>query len=152
MKTPFLATLLLAAGPVLAHPHHDHDTPPGMPPMSSPKAAAPGLRTVNLEMTDGACDPREVRAAAGEALKIVAANKSSRVQDVAVGTADELKGQAEMIRKFPQMQAAKSTRVSVKPGQSAELAWNAAAESVIACGAPGEFDAAKATKVVIAPK
>ena len=145
------STLLLWTTASLAHPNHD--SPSGTKgAKDSPAKQARQSRAVQIEMRDAGCSPGEIKAARGEALKLVATNKTSRPQDLAVGTAADLKGQAEMLRKFPQMQAAQSTRVSVKPGESAELAWTAAAEAVVACGAPGEFDVAKAAKVTLTAK
>ena len=144
------STLLLWTTASFAHPNHD--APSGTKAKEGPAKQARQSRAVQIEMRDAGCSPGEIKAARGEPLKLVATNKTSRPQHLAVGTAADLKGQAEMLRKFPQMQAAQSTRVSVKPGESAELAWTAAAEAVVACGAPGEFDATKAAKVTLTAK
>ena len=149
MKTrlPFAAALLAAATLASAHPHHDH--PHGSDPAAAPPPAAKTARAVKVEMGDSGCSIREITAARGESIRLVATNKSSRSRDLAVGSAADLKGQAEMIRKFPQMQAAKSSRITVKPGETAELVWSAGADAVVACDAAGEFDAQKAAKVTL---
>ena len=147
----FASTLLLVINTSFGHPNHDSPSGAKGPKDASAQQAG-RARTVQIEMRDAGCSPREIKAARGESLKLVATNKTSRPQDLAVGTASDLKGQAEMIRKFPQMQAPQSSRVSVKPGESGELAWNAAGDAVVACGAPGEFDASRATKVTLTAK
>jgi uncharacterized cupredoxin-like copper-binding protein len=152
MKKFLLVASALAVFTTAALAHPNHDSPYGTDLPSPSPSKAPAVRTVQIEIRDAGCAPREIKAARGELLRLVATNKTTRAQDVAVGTAADLKGQAEMIRKFPQMQAAKSSRVSVKPGESAELAWKAAADAVVACDARGEFDATKAAKVVVTAK
>lgn len=141
----FLTVVLCAS---LAHAHPDHGDPPTRPREIPP---APPARSIAIEMTDKRCNPAEVAAAPGEKLRFVATNATQIALDFAVGSVDELKAHAEMVRKFPGMQGGKRGRVSVEAGKSAELVWNAPRRGrfAIACAAPGQFDAAGAGQVVV---
>jgi uncharacterized cupredoxin-like copper-binding protein len=164
MRIPFavvLSTLAFGAPSALAHSDHSHDAPRGAR-TPAPAAAAkeygrPGnastaSRTVQLEITGKAgCNPAEIAAKQGETLKLIAKNASSVPQELAIGNAAELKSHAETVRKFPKMQGSQANRVSVKPGESAELVWQFtnAGQFIVACVPPGQFDAASAGKIVV---
>lgn len=109
-------------------------------------------RTVPLELTaTGGCLPARIAVKRGETLRLVAKNAGTAEQDLALGRQSDLEAHAEMVRKFPQMQAAQSHRVTVKPGESRDLVWQfaRAGQFNLACGAPARFDAQSAGKVVV---
>lgn len=143
---PALLAVALCAG--LAHAHPDHgDRPYG----ARDAAPAPAARNVAIEMNEMGCSPAEVTAAPGDTIRFTARNPTKVARDLAVGPVEELKAHAEMVRKFPGMQGGKGSRVSVKPGRSADLAWKAtrAGRFVIACAPPGHFDASGAGQIVV---
>jgi uncharacterized cupredoxin-like copper-binding protein len=66
-----------------------------------------------------------------------------------LGTIEELKAHAEMMRKFPGMVHADPNQVSVKPGKTGELVWQftKAGTFDFACLEPGHFEAGMVGKV-----
>jgi uncharacterized cupredoxin-like copper-binding protein len=141
------AVMCLSAIAAHAHPGgHGDPLPP-----SRDFVPAPPARTVAIEMTDRGCNPSEVVAAPGETIRFASRNSTKVVRDLALGSAEELKAHAEIVRKFPGMQSGKGARVSVTPGESAELVWKAPNRGrlAISCAAPGQFEAAAAGWVVV---
>jgi uncharacterized cupredoxin-like copper-binding protein len=173
MKTSLLAIFCattLTATSALAHPGgHAPDTgmpdprgsgaplPPPAPERAYGRAgdAAKSSRTVAVELTsNGGCSPGSIPVKQGETLRLVAKNAGAAEQDLALGTASDLKAHAEMVQKFPQMQVSQANRVTVRPGESRDLVWQftRTGEFNLACGAPTRFDAAVAGKVVVSPR
>jgi uncharacterized cupredoxin-like copper-binding protein len=172
IKTPLIAiawATALTATSALAHPGghgpdpatQDPRAPGAMPPPAPERTfgragdATKASRTLAVELTaNGGCSPASFAVKQGETLRLIAKNAGAAEQDLALGTAGDLKAHAEMLRKFPQMQAAQSNRITVKPGESRELVWQftKAGEFNLGCGAPARFDAAAAGKVVVSPR
>jgi uncharacterized cupredoxin-like copper-binding protein len=161
-----LAFLLLAPA-AFAHPggqrteevspgargiHAPSKTPAGEAAHGRAGDARKAARTVALEMTSsGACSPATIAVKKGETVRLVARNRSDSAQDLALGTTGDLRFHAEMARRFPQAQAARSGRITVKPGESGTLVWHftRAGTFDLACGPAARFDAARAGKVVV---
>lgn len=162
MRNPVIVTaLLLAAAPAGAQ----EEKPFG-------RAADPGRaeRTVRIEMSDQMrFTPALVEAKRGEILRFVVLNQGAVMHEMVLGTMDDLKRHAEVMKKMhanshqghhggghhgggehghggPGM-------VHLAPGKSSQFGWEftKAGEFYYGCLIPGHFDAGMIGKVVVKP-
>ena len=127
--------------------HGDDDTAFGRP--ADPAAKA---REVAVGMSDAMrFDPAEVRVKTGEAVKFVVANHGKVDHEFVLGTMDEIKEHAEMMRKMPNMEHDDASQLRVKPGAQQALAWqfDKPGEFYYACLVPGHFEAGMVGKVIV---
>lgn len=109
-------------------------------------------RTIRVDMSDAMrFTPTEITVKRGETVRIVAANKGQVLHELVLGTADELKAHAEMMKKFPGMEHDEPHMTHVKPGKTGEIVWQftEAGEFQFACLLPGHFEAGMVGKVVV---
>lgn len=155
-----LAALALASGAALAHGEKHpaakaakydasrvQDTPFGRE--GDPAKAR---RTIRLDMADTMrFTPAEITVRRGETVKLVAANKGQVLHELVLGTTDELKQHAEMMKKFPGMEHDEPHMAHVKPGERGEIVWQftKAGEFQFACLIPGHFEAGMVGKVIV---
>jgi uncharacterized cupredoxin-like copper-binding protein len=68
-----------------------------------------------------------------------------------LGTTEELKAHAELMKKFPDMEHADANMAHVKPGAKGEIVWQftKAGEYQFACLIPGHYEAGMVGKVVV---
>ena len=68
-----------------------------------------------------------------------------------IGTTQELKEHAELMRKFPEMEHSAAHMAHVKPGEAGEIVWQFTkpGEYSFACLIPGHFEAGMVGKVVV---
>jgi len=111
-------------------------------------------RTVRIEMSDRMrFAPAEVRVKQGEAIRFVAMNKGHLKHEMVLGTMEELKEHAALMRKFPWMEHDEPNMVDVGPGASAVIGWRftKAGEFYYGCLIPGHFEAGMIGKVIVTP-
>jgi uncharacterized cupredoxin-like copper-binding protein len=109
-------------------------------------------RTVRLDMTDAfRFTPVDVTVKRGETVKFVVANGGKLLHEMVLGTTDELKEHAELMKKFPDMEHADANMAHVKPGAKGEIVWQftKAGEYQFACLIPGHYEAGMVGKVVV---
>lgn len=109
-------------------------------------------RTIRVDMADTMrFSPAEITVKRGETVKLVATNKGQVLHEMVLGTADELKKHAEMMRKFPGMEHDEPHMAHVKPGKSGEIVWQFTrpGEFQFACLLPGHFEAGMVGKVTV---
>jgi len=109
-------------------------------------------RTVKLDMTDAfRFTPAEVTVKRGETVKFVVANSGKVLHEMVLGTTEELKAHAELMKKFPDMEHADANMAHVKPGAKGEIVWQftRAGEYQFACLIPGHYEAGMVGKVVV---
>jgi uncharacterized cupredoxin-like copper-binding protein len=101
-------------------------------------------------------DPRKVTRTIqvlkrGETVKFVVSNSGKSLHEMVLGTPQELKEHAEMMKKFPNMEHADANMAHVKAGAKGEIVWqfNKAGEYQFACLIPGHFEAGMIGKVVV---
>lgn len=153
------AALTLCAAAALAHGNEGHaatrtydaakvqDTPFGRE--GNPAKAT---RTIRVDMTDAMrFTPTSIAVKRGETVKLVATNKGQVLHEMVLGTADELRKHAELMKKFPGMEHDEPHMVHVKPGKSGEIVWQftQAGEFQFACLIPGHFEAGMVGKVTV---
>lgn len=152
------ACLLLAAGGVQAHGDKHagrakvdyskaEQTPFGV--AADPRKAA---RTMRIDMADTMrYTPSEVRVKRGETVRFVIANKGKVLHEMVLGTMDELKAHAEMMKKHPGMEHDEPHMAHVAPGKSGEMGWRftKAGTFYYGCLIPGHFEAGMVGKVIV---
>ena len=154
-----IAALVVASG-TFAHGNDDHAAKPRKfdaskvddKPFGREGDPARATRTIRVEMSDAMrFTPAEITVRRGETVKLVATNKGQVLHEMVLGTSDELKKHAEMMRKFPGMEHDEPHMAHVKPGKSGEIVWQftKAGEFQFACLIPGHFEAGMVGKVTV---
>jgi uncharacterized cupredoxin-like copper-binding protein len=101
-------------------------------------------RTIEVSMNDTMrFDPAEMKFKAGETVRFVVRNEGKIRHEMVIGTVEELKEHAEMMRKMPGMQHAEPNMISLAPGESGDLVWrfDDAGAFDFACLVPGHLEA-----------
>jgi uncharacterized cupredoxin-like copper-binding protein len=109
-------------------------------------------RTIKLYMTDAfRFTPADLTVKRGETVKFVVANSGKVLHEMVLGTTEELKAHAELMKKFPEMEHADANMAHVKPGAKGEIVWQftKAGEYQFACLIPGHYEAGMVGKVVV---
>jgi uncharacterized cupredoxin-like copper-binding protein len=109
-------------------------------------------RTVRVEMVDQMrFVPAEITVKRGEVVRFVPVNKGQVLHEMVLGTMDDLKKHAAMMRKHPGMHHAEPYMAHVAPGKSGEMGWQftKAGEFYYACLVPGHFEAGMVGKVTV---
>jgi uncharacterized cupredoxin-like copper-binding protein len=111
-------------------------------------------RTVRVDMTDQMrFYPGEITVKRGEIVRFVPVNKGQVLHEMVLGTMDDLKAHAEMMRKHPGMEHDEPHMAHVAPGKSGEMGWQftKAGEFYYGCLIPGHFEAGMIGKVKVVP-
>jgi uncharacterized cupredoxin-like copper-binding protein len=109
-------------------------------------------RTVRVDMTDNMrFTPAAITLKQGEVVRFVAANKGQVLHEMVLGTMDELKAHAEMMRRHPGMEHDEPHMAHVAPGRSGEIGWRFTKPGTYyyGCLIPGHFEAGMIGKVVV---
>ena len=87
-------------------------------------------------------------------MRFVAANRGKVMHEMVLGTMDELKEHAEMMRKHPGMEHDEPHMLHVQPGKSGEMGWRftKAGEFYYGCLIPGHFEAGMIGKITVTEK
>ena len=112
-------------------------------------------RTIAVSMTDQfRYEPAEIRVKAGETVKLVVANKGMTLHEIVLGTMEELKQHADLMKKNPGMEHDEPHMAHVKAGGKEDLVWQFTkpGEFYYACLIPGHFEAGMVGKVIVASK
>lgn len=79
-------------------------------------------RTVKVDMSDAFLfTPSDVVIRRGETVKFVVSNGGKQLHEMVLGTAQELREHAELMKKFPGMEHADANMAHVKPGAKGEI-------------------------------
>ncbi len=111
-------------------------------------------RTVRVEMVDQMRFlPAQITVKRGEVVRFVPVNKGQVLHEMVLGTMDELKKHAELMRKHPGMEHDEPHMAHVAPGKSGEMGWQftKAGEFFYGCLIPGHFEAGMIGKVTVTP-
>jgi len=159
LRTLTVAALTLCAAAAQAHGNESHaaartydaakvqDTPFGRE--GDPAKAT---RTLRVDMADTMrFTPASITVKRGETVRLVATNKGQVLHELVLGTADELRKHAELMKKFPGMEHDEPHMAHVKPGTSGEIVWQftKAGDFQFACLIPGHFEAGMVGKVTV---
>lgn len=110
-------------------------------------------RTIAISMDDRMrYSQTEIRVAQGETITFVVTNNGKLLHELVLGTEDELKKHAELMRKNPGMEHDEPYMAHVKPGSSEKLTWRFTKPGtfLFGCLVAGHFEAGMHGKVVVA--
>lgn len=169
-KKHLLGLLVAGAFPVLAlaggdhaggHEMKGHDMSAMHGAMSKDEHAAmvgkPGDpakvdRTVEVGMGDDMrFTPSSIDVKVGETIRFFVKNNGKIEHEMVLGSLDELKKHAEMMRSMPNMQHDEPNMIKLKPGQRGGIVWQftKAATVDFACTVPGHLEAGMVGKVSV---
>lgn len=122
---------------------------------SGPAVGRPGdpaqvSRTVDIIMDDTMrFTPDEIDVKAGETVRFFVKNMGRQRHELVIGTLDELREHAEMMRRMPDMQHAEPNMITLAPNQRGGLVWqfDQAGTVDFACLVPGHLEAGMTGKV-----
>lgn len=153
------AVWLLCAAAVQAHGNEPHGTARKYDAAKVQDTAfgregdpAKATRTLRVEMSDAMrFTPATITVRRGETVRLIATNKGQVLHELVLGTVDELRKHAEMMKKFPDMEHDEPHMAHVKPGKSGEIVWQftKAGDFQFACLIPGHFEAGMVGKVTV---
>lgn len=95
--------------------------------------------------------PSEISVKAGETVRFFLKNTGKMNHAMVIGSMDELKEHAEMMRKMPDMKHAEPNMITLAPGQRGELVWQFDQPGTVdfACLVPGHMEAGMVGKVEV---
>jgi uncharacterized cupredoxin-like copper-binding protein/uncharacterized membrane protein len=114
-------------------------------------------RTIRVEMNDQMrFIPADIQVRRGEIVRFVPINNGSVVHEMVLGTLDELKEHAQMMKQHPHADEEHghlANAATVAPGKSGEIVWQftKAGEFYYGCLAPGHFEAGMVGRLVVSP-
>jgi len=109
-------------------------------------------RTVEVEMNDAMrFKPDRISVKRGETIRFIVRNTGRLRHEMVLGTIDEMKEHAELMRKKPKMEHADPNQVRVEPGKTGELIWQFTRDGTFdfACLEPGHFEAGMVGKILV---
>jgi uncharacterized cupredoxin-like copper-binding protein len=116
---------------------------------------AKATRTVKLVMSDKMrFTPDRIAVKQGETIRFVVANKGKMLHEMVIGTPDELKAHAELMKKFTDMEHDEPHMAHVSAGKSQDLVWtfNRPGEFDFACLVPGHYEAGMTGKITVSKR
>lgn len=163
MPTIDVKTALVAATLALAPLAFAHDEPARTSGVIDYAKAAPrafGLaadprsaqRTIRIDMSDRMrFTPAAIEVQRGEVVRFVAANKGQVLHEMVLGTLDELRAHAELMRKFPGMEHDEPHMAHVAPGKTGEIGWRFTRPGTFyfGCLIPGHFEAGMLGRIMV---
>lgn len=120
------------------------------------RAVDPGTarRTVRVVMTEFSFQPAEITVHQGDVVRFIAINRGQVAHEMVLGTLDDLKEHAELMRTTPEMEHAAANMAQVAPGKSGPIDWQftKAGEFYYGCLVPGHFEAGMVGRVTVLAK
>lgn len=110
------------------------------------------VRTIRVDMADTMrFTPASVTVEKGQTVRFVLHNRGKLVHEMVLGTVEELKEHAELMKKFPGMEHADPNMAHLKPGARGQIVWQFTqpGEFQFACLQPGHFEAGMVGKVTV---
>ena len=110
-------------------------------------------RTIKVDMTDKMrFSPGELRIKAGQTIRFEVKNSGKTKHEMVLGTMQELKDHAELMRKHPGMEHDEPYMGHVAPGKTERIVWHFTkpGEFYYGCLIPGHFEAGMVGKIVVA--
>jgi uncharacterized cupredoxin-like copper-binding protein len=109
-------------------------------------------RTIEVDMNDAMrFTPNALTIKQGETIRFVVKNTGKMMHEMVIGTPQELKEHAELMKKFPDMEHSEPYMTHVKPGGQEEIIWrfNKSGEFQFACLIPGHFEAGMVGAILV---
>ena len=145
-----LASTMLASAPVFAHGDSKNDKKVARPISTEEKTFGregdPGKVsvTVRVDMSDKMrFTPARLTVRQGETVKFVVRNGGRVMHEMVLGTMQDLKEHAELMKKHPGMEHDEPHMSHVAPGKTGSMVWQftRAGEFHFGCLLPGHFEA-----------
>lgn len=158
MKLAFIAmtTAFLAAPVAFAHEasHPGKSKPLSVEETSFGRQGDPNkaTKTIQVGMSDKMrFTPSELTVKRGETVRFQVRNAGKVMHEMVIGTMDELKKHAEMMKKHPGMEHEEAYMAHIRPGKSGSIVWQftKAGEFHYACLLPGHFEAGMIGKITV---
>lgn len=102
------------------------------------------VRTIHIDMNDEMeYLPNGLRVRAGDTVKFVVRNSGKAMHELVLGTMEELKEHAELMRKHPAMEHDEPYMAHVQPGKTETIVWQFTVPGAFyyGCLLPGHFEA-----------
>ncbi len=149
LRSAALAAMLALPLMAAAHTAHEHKPRSGpvvkeQKPWGIAGEARDVRRTIRIDMSDDMrFKPDRIQVREGETVRLVVRNAGKVLHELVIGTPEELKQHAELMRKFPDMEHDEPYMAHVSPGKTGDLVWNfnRAGTFDYACLIPGHFEA-----------
>lgn len=112
-------------------------------------------RTIEIRMTDDMrFTPARIEVREGETIRFVVRNAGKVLHEMVIGTHEELREHAALMRKFPGMEHDEPFMSHVAAGKRGEITWNFNRPGTFqfACLIPGHFEAGMTGTIVVTPK
>ena len=95
--------------------------------------------------------PAQVRVKQGETVRFVAANSGRLMHEMVIGTEEELRKHAEMMKEFPGMKHREPYMAHVSPGEKGTIVWTftQAGTFMFGCLVPGHWDGGMKGTIVV---
>lgn len=109
-------------------------------------------RAINVDMSDQMrFTPAHITVKRGDTVRFVVKNAGKVMHEMVIGTMQELKAHAELMKKHPDMEHDEPYMAHVKPGKSSEMVWQftKAGEFYYGCLMPGHFEAGMIGKIIV---
>jgi uncharacterized cupredoxin-like copper-binding protein len=109
-------------------------------------------RTIRVDMSDAMrYTPSEIEVRRGAVVRFVPTNKGQVLHEMVLGTMDELRQHAELMKKHPGMEHEAPHMAHVAPGKTGEIGWRFthAGTFQFGCLIPGHFEAGMVGKVTV---
>jgi uncharacterized cupredoxin-like copper-binding protein len=111
-------------------------------------------RTITLRMGDDMrFKPDRIEVREGETIRFVAHNGGKLLHEMVIGTPEELRKHAELMKKFPTMEHEEPYMTHVKASHRGEIIWNFNRPGTFqfACLLPGHYEAGMSGTIVVTP-
>jgi uncharacterized cupredoxin-like copper-binding protein len=132
--------------------HAAHHGAPEQKPWGIAGEAKNARRTIEIRMSDDMrFSPNEITVKLGETVRLVAVNAGKVLHEIVIGTPEELKTHAELMKKHPNMEHDEPYMAHVDPGQRGEIVWtfNRPGNFEFACLIPGHFEAGMTGRILV---
>ncbi len=158
LLTATLASFALVSGAALAHGEARHDKKQARPVSTEEKAfgreGAPkdAKRIIRVGMADTMrFDPAELTIRRGETVRFVVRNHGKVLHEMVIGSMQELKAHAELMKKHPGMEHDEPYMAHVDPGKEQSITWQftKAGEFYYGCLIPGHFEAGMVGRITV---
>ena len=109
-------------------------------------------RTVKVDMSDAMrFTPAEISVRRGETVRFVVTNSGRQMHEMVLGTMNELKEHAELMKKHPGMEHDEPYMAHVAPGKREEIAWTFTKPGTFmyGCLIPGHWEAGMKGAIVV---
>jgi uncharacterized cupredoxin-like copper-binding protein len=109
-------------------------------------------RTVQVDMSDKMrFSPAQLTVKRGETVRFVVKNSGKVMHEMVLGTMQDLKAHADMMKKHPGMEHDEPYMAHVKPGATQQMVWQFTkpGEFYYGCLVPGHFEAGMVGKITV---